>query len=359
MQALLQINLPTNNRLLKKNPKYNRKFFLPTQLELIKSFNVARRVVDKLDLAGQYKKYFVLRQTEKRHFLDGGLFSEKTVLNDSREKTAPPKKEVTTALLADQIAKQIQRRVRVRKIKETMIVSIAYSNETPFIAQMVTNMFPKAYVEELRAMNINTNKSSLQWMTVKIKEERKTLEAIEKKIQGFMQEHNIIAVENKLAIYPERLAKFDSDLSQAKTEEKEYRAVYRQIEKAGKNDQALESISLLADNNTLQKLRTQIFSVEQDIRKLKKKYGPKHPALLKAENEHNQIIKNKKKETERILAAYTNDYELARTKVKDLKDLTEATKSEMLNINEHFSQYTTLNQEKKRNIQISTRPKLF
>ncbi|MGB5684199.1 MAG: polysaccharide biosynthesis tyrosine autokinase [Candidatus Electrothrix sp.] len=350
-QVLLQINLPTNNRLLKKNPKYNRNSFLPTQLELIKSFNVARRVVDKLHLAGQYKKYFIPPRTGKRHVPDD-LFSEDTVLNDSRDKTELPKKEFATASFADRIARQIQRRVRVRKIKETMIVSIAYSHETPFIAQMVTNAFPEAYMEELRAMNTNTNKNSLQWMTVKIKEERNTLEAIEKKIQGFMQEHNIIAVENKLAVYPERLAKFSNDLSQARTKEKEYQAVFRQIEHAGKNYHALESIALLADNNILQELRAQIFFAEQEIRKLKKKYGPKHPALLKADTEYTQLIKNKNKEIERIIAAYKNNYELARTKVKDLTNLTETTKSEMLAINKHFAQYTTLNQEKNRNIQL-------
>ncbi len=170
-----------------------------------------------------------------------------------------------------------------------------------------------------------------------------------------MQKHNIIAVEGKLAIYPARLAKFSRDLSQARTQEKEFQAIYRQIERAGKKYQALESISLLAENTLLQELRSQIFLLEQEIRALKKKYGPKHPVLVKAEAEQKQLTKKKHLEIERVIAAYKNNYELAQIKVKDLDEFTQATKDELLAMNEQFARYTALNQEKRRNKGVETK----
>ncbi len=60
--------------------------------------------------------------------------------------------QVSEKSVVDRIAAKIQKRIRVKSIKDTMIVNIAYSHDTPFIAQLVTNALPDAYAEELRAM---------------------------------------------------------------------------------------------------------------------------------------------------------------------------------------------------------------
>ncbi|MCI5180311.1 MAG: polysaccharide biosynthesis tyrosine autokinase [Candidatus Electrothrix sp. AW3_4] len=320
-QVLLQINLPADNRLLKKNPRYNRQFFLPTQIELLKSFNVASRITENLNLAQQYKDHFV-------------------------------RNSVDQTKLADTIAQQIQRRIQIRQVKKSMVLNISYSHKDPALAQMVINALPQAYTDELRAMNTDLSNNSLQWMTSKIQEEKYSLEALEKKIQRFTQQHGFIAIEEKIALYPEKLIKFNNELSQAQGKEKELQAILRQAEQAKQKYQSIESIPFLAENSILQDLRSQIFLLEQEMRTLKKKYGPKHPIRVKTATEHEELLKKKDIEIERVIAVYKNKYELARTKVQDLQELLQTTKDELLALSKVFADYTTLNQEKKRNRKI-------
>ena len=74
--------------------------------------------------------------------------------------------------------------------------------------------------------------------------------------------------------------------------------------------------------------------------------------MLKAEAEREQLLKKKHLERERIIAIYRNKYELARIKVKDLSERLEATKAELLDMNDIFARYTALNQEKTRNVKV-------
>ncbi|MCW5210718.1 hypothetical protein VU03_03120 [Desulfobulbus sp. N3] len=62
-------------------------------------------------------------------------------------------------------------------------------------------------------------------MTVKADEERKKLEDSERALQKYMRKNDIVTVENKLTVLPERLSRFSSELSAAQTEEKKHAAV--------------------------------------------------------------------------------------------------------------------------------------
>ncbi|MCW5210719.1 polysaccharide biosynthesis tyrosine autokinase, partial [Desulfobulbus sp. N3] len=125
--------------------------------------------------------------------------------------------------------------------------------------------------------------------------------------------------------------------------------LYRQIKEAGKNDKKLEAIPLLSSNSELQTLRGELFAAEQNLRELSKRYGEKHPMMIKARADQGLLQKNKKFEVERVIEVAKNSYELAKTRVRDLAKMMEETKAEMLNMNERFVQYTILNRDKEMN----------
>lgn len=321
--------------------------FLETQSEIIKSLKVARRVVDNLKLAIAYRHYFLKEKEDPASFSSsiktgisgfaGNLFSstEKTVQGEGGE---PLSEE-------DTIASMIQKRLAVKPVKKTRIVQITYSDRHPTIAKLVTDAAVKAYMDETLDMKLTTSRYALQWMTAKAEDERKKLEDSEKSMQQYVRANDLVTVENKLAIYPQRLTEFSSQLSKAQADRKGLEDVLSQVKAAGSNSQQLENIPVFSENAVLKNLRDMIFKARQNIKELSKKYGDKHPVMLKANDELSELLKQQQSEVSRIIATTRNSYELAKSQENNLLELLNSTKNELLNLNEKFIQYSIMKRD--------------
>jgi polysaccharide biosynthesis transport protein len=331
--------------------------FLTTQFELIRSTNVTRRVVEQLKLDTRYRHFFFTEQKEGLFsflstFKEGskdfikGLFS-----SDSDEKEILP--EVSSGLPissepktdADIIASIISANLTIKPVTNTKTVIISYSDKNPAMATLVTNAVIQAYMGEILEIKLASSNYSLQWMTSKADEESKKLQDSELALQKYMRDNDLVTVENKLAVYPQRLSEFSSQLSKAQAEQKEYETLYTQIKNLGKDYKNIETISVFEKNTVLQNLREKLFNAEQKIKDLSKKYGHKHPVMINAKAERTLLLKEKKFEVERIIESTRNSYETAQSREANLKQLLASTKNEMLNINERFTQYSIMKRE--------------
>lgn len=330
--------------------------FLSTQFEIIRSANVAHNVVKTLKLDTQYRHYFFKPEKEGfttylsdlkssfKQFLSG-LFTSDTNLAENQNGTGLLSITTEPVTDADIIANIIKGNLSIKPVANTKTVHIAYSDKHPAMAKLVANAIVQAYIDEILEIKLANSNYSLQWMTSKADEERKKLEGAELALQKYVRSNDLVTVENKLAVYPQRLAEFSSQLSKTQAELKEYEALYSQIKKLGENYDNVEMIPLFADNNVLQGLREKLFQAEQKIKDLSKKYGYKHPVMIKAKAERDLLVKEKRFEVNRIIESTRNSYELTKSRERNLSQLLAKTKSEMLDINERFTQYTIMKRE--------------
>ena len=336
--------------------------FLATQTEIIKSANVAKRVVEKLQLDTKYRHYY-FKNSQKTtslfgtvkekvkslvpSFLFGGGISEPqpTAQNPVVKDVANGVEENTPTSEVDILAGIIRGGLSIKPVAETKIVRITYNDKNPLMAKLVANAVVAAYMEEILEIKLSTTNYSLQWMTSKANEERAKLEEAEVTLQKYMRANDLVTVENKLAIYPQRLSEFSSQLSQAQAARQELEALYGQIQKAGNLSSALEGISVIADNPVLKDLRVRIYKAQQNIKELSKKYGQKHPVMIKAKDELFILNREKKAELQRVVDSIKNSYSLALQKERNIARLLATTKTELLNLNEKFIQYSIMKRE--------------
>lgn len=330
--------------------------FLSTQFELIRSANVAHNVVKALKLDTQYRHYFFEPKKEGfstylssvkssvKEFISGLVASDTSPINNNED--GGLLSIVSEPLTdADIIANIIKGGLSIKPVANTKTVHIAYTNKHPAMAKLVANAIVQAYIDEILEIKLANSNYSLKWMTSKADEERKKLEGSELALQKYVRNNDLVTVENKLAIYPQRLGEFSSQLSKAQAKLKEYESLYAQIKKLGENYDNIEMIPLFADNNVLQRLREKLFQGEQKIKDLSKKYGRKHPVMINAKAERSLLLKEKKFEVNRIIESTRNSYELTKSKEHNLTQLLAKTKSEMLNVNERFTQYAIMKRE--------------
>lgn len=329
--------------------------FLGTQSEIIRSVNVGKRVVDNLGLSKRYKQYFISDEDENSFVASlklsiKELFKNVYAFLTSAEKidgSSDAEFEIISEPLSDEelIARQISAGLQVSPVSGTKIVTISYSDKNPAMAQMIANAAVKGYIDEVLEIKLASSSYSLQWMTDKAQQEMEKLERAERALQKYMRDNDLVTVENRLTIYPQRLSDFGSQLSIAESERKEYEDLLAQIQVAGRDFDQLENIPVFADSKVLKSIREEIYKANQKIKELSKKYGRKHPLLIKAKDDVYVLKKEKQFEIQRVVDSTKHAYDLSLSKENNIKELLSETKGEVLNLNEKFIQYSILKRE--------------
>ncbi|MEW6586229.1 MAG: polysaccharide biosynthesis tyrosine autokinase [Nitrospirota bacterium] len=300
--------------------------FYETQYQLIKSKSVAQKVVKMLSLEDTYGLYF----KDEAKALSGEAGSSK----------------------ADALSDIISAGIAVAPVKNSKIVNVSFQSANPDFAALIVNSVAKAYIEEILEMRMSTSRYSLEWMTKKAEEEKTKLEKSEKALQEYMRAHDIVTLQDKVAITPEKLSEFNAQLIKGETKRKELEALYSQVLRVSANPRDAETMPAVASEPTVQSLRGQILKAEQNIEEMAKKYGKKHPAMIKAEEELRVLQQKREQEIRRVINSIKNEYELARANESSMRRALASTKAEAQSLNEKFIEYGVLTREVETNRQL-------
>lgn len=324
--------------------------FQETQYQIIKSFNVAKSVVEKLGLDTRYRQYFI--EDEKKGSIVSffkkipGMilevnedYSKESRLSAVDQSLLPEKKVV------DVIALYLSGELEIDPVKKTRIVNVSFPHENATLAAMITNSFAKAYIEEVMEINMSSSSQKLKWMTKKVDEERIKLEESEKALQKYMRDKDIITIENRIAVIPQKLQEYSTKLSQAEARRKELEEIVKKIDAYGDNLSAIQTLPGFSEDKTLQTIKDQLLEAEKNIDELSKKYGDKHPAMIKAKGEKDIFTDKLIIELDRKIDSIRNEFDLARANTRNLTRLLADTKQQAMFLNEKFVQHSILKRE--------------
>ncbi|MDR3088511.1 MAG: polysaccharide biosynthesis tyrosine autokinase [Desulfobulbaceae bacterium] len=327
--------------------------FLETQSELIRSEKVALKVVRNLQLTTKFRHVFFpddnktpgLGETISQ-WLRMPLTWLKSLLTSNERKDAAESGQIGRVLSEDEIvALNIRSGLQVTPVRATKIVTISYTGVDPLLAQLVADAAVKAYMDEMLEMRLSFSSYALKWMTEKANEERKRLESSEGELQKFMRDNDLVTVENQLAVLPQRVADFGSQMTKLESERDALHEQIRMVQAAGGSVDRLETLPMFADNMVLKDIRTKIYAAQQTQHELSDQFGSKHPQMVKINAELRVLQSERRAEVDRVVASLTNRYNLAVAQVKGLSDSLKAAKSEMLDLQERFIEYTAMKRD--------------
>jgi len=370
--SAVPVYMATTKVLIEKNEPGNLAanfYYLPydpdfgeTQYQLIKGTSVAQRVVNMLSLDRTYESFFN-KDGQGLGLVGGtvgwfkGLFS---VVGQVTGISGPNplvggKKEPTDSELAakrDSLAKMISGSLIVAPIKNSKLVNISYMSTNPEVAALIVNSVAKAYMEDMMEMKMNSSQHAMKWMTEKAEEERTRLDRSEKALQEYMRNKDIVTLENRIAMVPEKLSEVATRIAVAETKRKEMESLYNKVKGLGANLEQAETIPAISADLTVQALRGQIMKAEQNIMEMSKKFGQKHPSMITAQSDLKVLKEKREQEIRRVIESIKNDYEMAKTNEEAFRKLASQTKSETLNLSEKFIQFGALKREAETNKQL-------
>ena len=316
----------------------NREYY-QTQVEILKSQELSRKVIKKLELTKHPD--FDARQDASQPWMPTQWFKSKDPLTD------------------DQVLKAALLRftgdLQIQAVRNSQLVEISFTTYDRDLAAKVPNVLAEIYIEsDLEARVAMTQKASA-WLTERMGDLRTKLEGSEKSLQDYRERERIVDAKGLvLSGASKALEEATTNLVSLRAKRAEAEALYNQVQavKQGRTTGGYESIPAVLRHPTVQKLKESEGDAERKLADASKRYGPEHPKMLQANAELAAARENVKRQIESVVSGVTKEYEIAKSNEQSIERALGQSKAEIQGLNRKEFQLGVLEREAQANKQL-------
>jgi chain length determinant protein EpsF len=244
--------------------------FMQTQLDILGSMQVAKRVVRDLKLAEGPEVEAAFRES-------GGRGS-----------------------IEEWVAGGLLYNVKVHSTQSS-VIALTYAANSPKFAADVANAFAKAYMDTTLYLRTEPNKQASGWFEEQLASLRKQFELAQDRLAQFQRKHGIIVTDERIDIENARLAELSSQALRA--QDVTYDAASRSGAIGSGNPESLPEV--LA-NPLIQSLKGELLRAEAKLQELSTRLGPNHPQYRQQASEISALRSKLSTEMNRIVAGARN-----------------------------------------------------
>ncbi|MEX2301586.1 MAG: polysaccharide biosynthesis tyrosine autokinase [Bryobacterales bacterium] len=301
--------------------------YIETQYKVLKSRTLARRVIERLDLARvpELTRGFRPPPAERPAPFDGvpGVHPR-----------------LVDAFLA---------RLRVEPGKGTRLVNVSFESEDPTLAPAAANALADEYIEHNLEAKWNATQKASGWLQQQLASLQDALEASETELHEYAARHSILFVEERKDITTEKLARLENELTVAQSERIEKQSLALLTEAAVRGGPELPA---QLTSGALQDLRNKRIDLRQEQQKLLVSFGPSYPRVVRVEREIEEVERSIEEENQRLLSRVREEFQLAQGREALLLEAAGQQRGLVNLLSDDFIQYDILKREAESNRQL-------
>lgn len=249
--------------------------YLGSQLAILKSRDLARRTVERLDLVGSDE---LESESGEGRFQTLDLRRYLPFLPDKKALESPPTEEERLEEAID----TFMERVTVEPFGRTQVVKVHFDAYSPKLAAEVANTLADLYIESGLQARLDATTKATSWLTDKLAEIQGKLEQSEAALQQFREDEKLINVGGARSLTEDEVLDYSKRLREAQRRRTELQNIYEKTRQAGGDTRRLRDISGLLIDPIVQKANESYLSANEAIRQLEERYGGKHPQMVSA-----------------------------------------------------------------------------
>jgi len=199
------------------------------------------------------------------------------------------------------------------------VISVGYRSSNPEISALIANELPEAYILSTLQAKYDSTEKATKWLSEQLNELRQEVEDAERAVELYRAEHGLTDV-GGTALVTEQLSVLNSQLIIARAERAEAETRLRQVQMLLQQDDAgAEAATRLSGATLIQQLRAQELEAQQRISEQAVEYGPKHPRMIQAKAELEQIQQRIDLEVEKIESQLRSELQFAQARERGLE----------------------------------------
>jgi succinoglycan biosynthesis transport protein ExoP len=235
--------------------------------------------------------------------------------------------------------------VTVSPVRNSRLVDVSFRSPDPGLATRVANAIAVQYIEQNLEFKFNATQEANEFLSARMAEQRKSLEASEQALQKYREKTGAVALEDRQNIVVQRLSDLSQAVTRARTERIEKEAIYNQIRAIQGDRAALDTFPAILNNSFVQQLKVELNQAMRQRAQLSEKLGARHPEMVKIQSAIEQTESRIQSEVQKVVQALRNDYQAALANEGALQVSLDHQRSEAQDLNRAAIQYGALQRD--------------
>ncbi|PWI34810.1 ATPase [Vibrio albus] len=318
----------------------SQKEYYLTQFEILKSNQIAEKVIDKLGLANLAEFNSTLKA--EKSFVDEikSMPLVASLLGASEDKgpTAEGIRQSVLTAFKDNLV--------ISPVRKTQLVKISFTSEDPTLAAKVANEVGYAYIDTNLEAKLSATQYASSWITTRLAELKQQLENSEQALSDFLVREKLIDDSGIESLASQELANLTERLAQVRDKRIEIESAYTALKSSNITDVAsLSSIPSISSHPQVIAIREAEIDAVNEVQELSKRYGPKHDKMIAAKAKLASVQEQAGSITDKLVNGIGKELQAVRKQESLLNNEIQSRKGEYQQITIKKSRYEALKRE--------------
>lgn len=296
--------------------------YFQTQVEIIKSREVALKAIQKLKL---YDNPDFDPRAPKKGFA--------AFLKQIGFATEEAPREWTEQALTEAVYGSFSANLTIEPIRLSQLVVIRFSAPNAVLAASVTNTLAQTYIENDLDARYQMTRTASVWLQERLSGLKEKLNQSEQILQTYREKIGVVNLDKAgQSGNAQQVEQLQMRLIEARTRRVEIEATYKIIKDAA-NAGGLSSQPAVLNSGQVSDAKRQATESSRKLAEVSQRYGKDHPRFVQADSEARSAEENLTRQIDLVVASITHDYERARGTEKSLETALGAARGSVQNIN--------------------------
>ncbi len=232
------------------------------------------------------------------------------------------------------LASDLQANLEVKPARESNIIQIAYTAKSPEQAAKVANAFAQAYLDVALDIKTDPAKKYASWFDEQLGFARQRLEDAQGRLTAYQQRTGVISADG-VDMETQRLNELSSQLT----------TVQAQLTEVANKRGAGAGVADVMASPLINGLKADIARQEARIQEASANLGPRHPQMVRMQDELAAMQSRLRAETGSIGSSINTAYEVARARERELSAAVNAQRGRVMQFNRFRDELSVLRKD--------------
>jgi polysaccharide biosynthesis transport protein len=280
-----------------------RNAYLQTQVDIIRSPKVARRVVDDLQLAE--------RPSVREDYARG-----------AGETRGP---------IEDWLASRLRENLQVRTTQSS-VIELSYIDADPEDAALIANAYAAAYIATMLELRVEPTRQAASWFDEQLTTLRAQLEQAQARMTEFQRTHGIVSADERTDERFSRFAELSAQLLRAQEQAIEHQVQVASARRLIETNTPLTQLPEIQSNPYIQRLDAELLEGQSRLEVIATAYGVNHPDYRSQLAENARKREDLEAEARKLIAASENGALQNQQRVTELENALNAQRTQLLEV---------------------------
>ncbi len=286
--------------------------YIQTQIETLKSRDLARRVINKLKLSERPEFAEWLEDPplwrKSLSWLHALVDYWLSALTKQKDAGFANDGEQDEALIATFLSN-----LTVTPRMKTQLVDVSFDSRDPQLARQIVDSLGEAFINRSVEERTDITRMAAQWLENHLQTLRDKYTESEKRLQDYLEKENLIDLQGVLTLTGKQIEGNTTHLGDAQKARVEAESLYNKVRSL--NDKIYNSVEVVPeifDDAGVRDLKQKEAEVSRKLSELAERYGPEHPSMVAARSELESLRASLKKQIASVVSGIKNRSEVVR-----------------------------------------------